>query len=61
MLNCFDILKKDRTGKFEWVEMVSDFDIAKARLRQLSSESPDEFLVFRESDLQTVARVQREN
>jgi hypothetical protein len=51
----FDILKKDRKGTFQWLETVSDIETAKARVLQLSSESPDEFIVFRETDLQVVA------
>jgi len=51
----FDILKKDRRGTFQWLETVSDIETAKARVLQLSSESPDEFIIFREVDLQVVA------
>jgi len=51
----FDILKKDRKGTFQWLEAASDIETAKARVLQLSSESPDEFIVFREVDLQVVA------
>jgi hypothetical protein len=50
----FDILKKDRRGTFQWLQTVSDIETAKARVLQLSSESPDEFIVFRETDLQVV-------
>ena len=45
MNTLFDILKKDRTGTFHWVEAVNDIETAEARLRQLSSESSDEFVV----------------
>jgi hypothetical protein len=45
MNTLFDILKKDRKGTFHWVEAVNDIDTAEARLRQLSSESSDEFVV----------------
>jgi hypothetical protein len=55
MRTLFDILKKDRKGRFQWLETVSDIETAKARVLQLSSESPDEFIVFRETDLQVVA------
>jgi hypothetical protein len=47
MNTLFDILKKDRKGTFHWVEAVNDIDTAEARLRQLSSESSDEFVVCR--------------
>jgi hypothetical protein len=55
MKTLFDILRKDRTGTFHWVEMVSDINTAEARLRQLSAESRDEFVVFRTIDLRVVA------
>jgi hypothetical protein len=50
----FDILKRDRNGTFQWVEEVNDIETAKARLRQLSAESLDQFVVFRNVDLQIV-------
>jgi hypothetical protein len=55
MKTLFDILKKDRKGTFHWVEAVYDIDTAQARLRQLSAESTDEFVIFRNSDLKVVA------
>jgi hypothetical protein len=53
-----DILKNDRKGRFQWVETVNDFETAKARVLELSSESQDEFVIFRGTDLQVVARTQ---
>jgi hypothetical protein len=50
-----DILKKDRTGSFHWIEVVRDLDTAEARLRQLSRDSAEEFVVFRQTDLRVVA------
>jgi hypothetical protein len=55
MRTLYDILKKDREGTFQWLDTANDFETAKARVLQLSSESPDEFVVFRETDLQVVA------
>ena len=55
MTTLFDILKKDRKGTFHWLETASDFETAKARVLKLSSDSQDEFVVFREIDLQVVA------
>jgi len=55
MKTLFDILRKDRTGTFHWVEIVSDINSAEVRLRQLSAESQDEFVVFRTIDLRVVA------
>jgi len=55
MTALFDILKKDRKGTFHWLETANDIETAKARVLKLSSESQDEFVVFREIDLQVVA------
>jgi hypothetical protein len=51
----FDILKKDPKGTFHWIEAVRDLDTAEARLRKLSAESADEFVIFRQIDLRVVA------
>ena len=51
----FDILKKDKNGTFTWVEAVNDLDTAKIRLKQLSQDSTEEFVVFRNVDLRLVA------
>jgi hypothetical protein len=55
MKTIFDILKKDPKGTFHWVEAVNDIHTAETRLRQLSAESTDEFVVFRNIDLKVVA------
>lgn len=51
----FDILKKDRKGTFYWVEAVNDLNTAEARVRQLSADCSEDFVVFREMDLRVVA------
>jgi hypothetical protein len=58
MSTLFDILKKDRNGTFQWLETVNDIETAKARVLQLSSESLDEFVIFRGNDLRVVATSQ---
>jgi hypothetical protein len=55
MKTFFDILKRDRRGTFLWLEAVRDMEAAQTRLRQLSEQSTDEFIVFRNVDLQVVA------
>ena len=55
MKTFFDILKRDRRGTFLWLEAVQDMEAAQTRLRQLSEQSTDEFIVFRNVDLQVVA------
>jgi hypothetical protein len=56
----FDILKKDRRGTFLWLEAANDMEAATTRLRQLSEQSTDEFVVFRNVDLQVVATSRKE-
>jgi PilZ domain-containing protein len=51
----FDIVKKDRKGTFQWLGTVNDIETAKALVAQLSLESPDEFIVFCE----TQARIEK--
>jgi hypothetical protein len=55
MTALFDILKKELSGAFVWVEAVNDIQTARRRLEQLSAESPNEFVVFRQIDLRIVA------
>ena len=52
----FDILKKDSKGDFHWIESVKDLETAKMRIKQLSADSGEEFMVFRNIDLRVVAR-----
>jgi len=54
MRTLFDILKKDREGTFQWLETANDIETAKARVMKFSSESQDEFVIFREIDLQVI-------
>jgi len=49
------IVPEPRDGRFQWVEEVNDIETAKSRLRQLSEESTDEFVVFRNIDLRVIA------
>jgi hypothetical protein len=51
----FDILRKDSKGGFHWIESVSDIRTAETRLQELSADSQDEFVVFRNIDLRVVA------
>jgi len=55
MSTLLDILKKDSKGTFHWLETANDIETAITRVMQLSSESKDEFVVFRETDLKVVA------
>jgi hypothetical protein len=61
MTTLFDILKRDRRGTFLWLEAVHDMEAAQIRLRQLSEQSTDEFVVFRNVDLQVVATSRKQS
>ena len=55
MSTLLDILKKYNKVTFHWLETANDIEKAITRVMQLSSESKDEFVVFRETDLKVVA------
>jgi len=55
MSTLLDILKKDSKGTYHWLEAANDIETAITRVLQLSSESQEEFVVFRETDLRVVA------
>jgi hypothetical protein len=55
MSTLLDILKKDSKGTFQWLETANDIETAMTRVLQLSSDSQDEFVVFRGTDLKVVA------
>ena len=51
----FDILKKDVKGTFHWMDRTHDLASAEATLRRLCVGSKEEFVIFRQADLQVVA------
>jgi hypothetical protein len=55
MKTSFDILKRDPKGTFHWIEATRDLRTAETRVRQLCAESTEEFVIFRQVDLQVVA------
>jgi hypothetical protein len=44
----FEILKRDSTGNFHWIEAANDMETAKTRLKQLSADSAEEVHCFPE-------------
>jgi hypothetical protein len=52
----FDILKQTDALNFEWVEVVRGLQTAEARIRELQTRSPGEYVVFSQSTQQIVAR-----
>lgn len=52
----FDILKKTDVVSFEWVEVVRDLQTAEARIQELQTHSPGDYVVFSQRTQQIVAR-----
>jgi hypothetical protein len=47
----FDILRCETDGSVSWVEVVSDLEIARARVRALLAKSPTTYIVFDRAEL----------
>jgi hypothetical protein len=52
----FDILKKTDVVNFKWVEAVRDLQTAEARILELETHSPGDYVVFSQRTQQIVAR-----
>jgi hypothetical protein len=52
----FDILKRIGAVNFEWVEVVRDLQTAEARIQELQTRSPGEYVVFDPRIQQIVGR-----
>jgi hypothetical protein len=42
----FDLLLKDSEGSFIWLEAATDLALARARLRELASRAPGDYVLF---------------
>jgi hypothetical protein len=51
-----DILKRIGVVNFEWVEVVRDLQTAEARIQELQTRSPGEYVVFDPFTQQIVGR-----
>ncbi len=51
-----DILKKTDVLNFEWIDVVRDLRTAEARIQELQSCSPGEYIIFSRRTQQVVAR-----
>lgn len=51
----FDILRHYDDGSFAWIESTDDLSAAQARLRELSAESSNKYVIFDHGTQQIVA------
>ena len=59
MQTLFDLIRRDPDGSFVWLEAVADLARARARLQELASRNPGEYLLFDHTRQETVEKVNR--
>jgi hypothetical protein len=60
MQSPFDLLHRDPDGSFIWLESADDLVRARARLRELASRSPGEYVLFDHINHETIEKVSSE-
>jgi hypothetical protein len=50
----FDLLLRDSDGSFIWLEAAADLPLARARLRDLASRVPGEYVLFDQIKQETI-------
>lgn len=53
----FDLLLRDPDGSFIWLEASADLPLARARLRDLASRVPGEYVLFDPAKQETIDRI----
>ena len=53
----FDLLRRDSDGSFLWLEAAADLDKARARLRELASRTPGEYVLFDHTTHETIEKI----
>ena len=53
----FDLLRRDPDGSFIWIEAAADLVLARARLRELASRTPGEYVLFDQIRQETIEKV----
>src|SRR4029077_10664199 len=53
----FDLLLIDPDGSFIWLEAAADLPLARARLRELASRVPGEYVLFDQAKQETIDRI----
>jgi len=57
MRTLFDLVRRDPDGSFIWLEAAADLVDARARLRELASRSPGEYVLFNHTSHETVEKI----
>jgi hypothetical protein len=53
----FDLLLRDSDGSFIWLEAAADLPLARARLRDLASRVPGEYVLFDQVKQETIEKI----
>jgi hypothetical protein len=53
----FDLLLKDSEGSFIWLEAASELVLARARLQELASRFPGEYVLFDRAKQETIEKI----
>jgi hypothetical protein len=53
----FDLLRRDPDGSFIWLEAAADLVCARARLRELASRVPGEYVLFDQTSQETIEKI----
>lgn len=53
----FDLLRRDPDGSFIWLEAAADLVRARARLRELASRIPGEYVLFDQTRQETIEKI----
>ena len=53
----FDLLLKDPEGSFIWLEAATDLTRARARLQELASRVPGEYVLFDRAKQETIEKI----
>jgi hypothetical protein len=56
MQSSLDLLRRNKDGKFVWLEAGEDLKAAKLRLQELSASAPGEYLLFDRGTGQIIER-----
>jgi hypothetical protein len=57
----FDLLRRDPDGSFIWMEAAADPLLARARLRELASRAPGEYVLFDQTNQETIEKISSPN
>jgi hypothetical protein len=61
MRSSLDLFRRNKDGKYIWLEAGADLKAAKLRLRELSASAPGEYLLFDRGSAQIIERLRNED